>query len=349
MNGKPAINSLLPSMSSPGTLLVTGGAGYIGSHTVRHLLEQGEKIVVLDNLVFGHREALPRDRVTFVQGDMADGALLERLFAEHRPEAVLHFAAFAFVGESVTDPLKYYRNNLAAPLVLLEAMQRHGCRRFIFSSTCATYGNPVKVPMNEDHPQAPVNPYGASKWMLERVLRDCDHAWGLKSVFLRYFNASGSDPSGEIGEDHDPETHLIPRILMAATGEIPEISVFGTDYPTPDGTCIRDYIHVCDLASAHAKALGYLRQGGGTTPVNLGTGRGFSVKEILQTAEDVTGRRIPVTYGPRRAGDPPELICEPSRAKSLLGWEAQFKDPRSHIEHAWRWMTGPGGGRYPRS
>ncbi|HEY1081842.1 MAG TPA: UDP-glucose 4-epimerase GalE, partial [Prosthecobacter sp.] len=261
-------------MASKGTLLITGGAGYIGSHTVKHLLELGERIVVLDSLVFGHRDALPKDRVTFVHGDMSDASLVDELFADHQPEAVLHFAAFAYVGESVTDPLKYYRNNLAAPLVLLEAMQRHGCKRFIFSSTCATYGNPERVPMDEEHPQAPVNPYGASKWMLERVLKDCDHAWGLKSVFLRYFNASGCDLEGEIGEDHNPETHLIPRILMAATGEIPEITVFGTDYPTPDGTCIRDYIHVNDLASAHALALDYLRKGGDTTPVNLGTGRG---------------------------------------------------------------------------
>jgi len=329
-----------------GTLLVTGGAGYIGSHTVARLHEGGERVVVLDNLVFGHREALPAAGVTFVQGDMADAGLVERVFAEHKPEAVLHFAAFAYVGESVTDPLKYYRNNLAAPLVLLEAMQRHGCRRFIFSSTCATYGDPVRVPMNEEHPQAPVNPYGASKWMLERVLKDCDAAWGLKSVFLRYFNASGCDPEGRIGEDHDPETHLIPRILMAAKGEIEGLTIFGDDYPTPDGTCVRDYIHVCDLASAHEKALAHLRGGGGTTPVNLRTGRGFSVKEILRAAEQVTGVSIPVTYGPRRAGDPAELVCDPAKAKALLDWEAGHKDPRSHIESAWRWMTGPRGGRY---
>ncbi|HRJ11477.1 MAG TPA: UDP-glucose 4-epimerase GalE [Prosthecobacter sp.] len=329
-----------------GTLLVTGGAGYIGSHTVARLHEGGERVVVLDNLVFGHREALPAAGVTFVKGDMADAGLVERVFAEHKPEAVLHFAAFAYVGESVTDPLKYYRNNLAAPLVLLEAMQRHGCRRFIFSSTCATYGDPVRVPMNEEHPQAPVNPYGASKWMLERVLRDCGTAWGLRSVFLRYFNASGCDPEGRIGEDHDPETHLIPRILMAAKGEIEGLTIFGDDYPTPDGTCVRDYIHVCDLASAHEKALAHLRGGGDTTAVNLGTGRGFSVKEILRAAEQVTGVSIPVTYGPRRAGDPAELVCDPSRAKALLGWEAEHKDPRGHIESAWRWMTGPRGGRY---
>ncbi len=331
-----------------GTLLVTGGAGYIGSHTVQHLLERGERIVVLDSLVFGHREALPPDRVTFVEGDLSDAALVDQVFAAHRPEAVLHFAAFCYVGESVTDPLKYYRNNVAAPLTLLEAMQRHGTRRFIFSSTCATYGDPVRVPMDETHPQQPVNPYGASKLMLERVLADCGAAWGLKSVFLRYFNASGSDPGGVIGEDHDPETHLIPRVLMAATGEIEAITVFGTDYPTPDGTCIRDYVHVCDLARAHALALEHLRRGGDSTAVNLGTGRGFSVKEIITTAESVTGRKIPVSYGPRRAGDPPELVCAPARARSVLGWEAEYKDPRSHIEHAWKWLTGPRKGRYAR-
>ncbi|WP_395749181.1 UDP-glucose 4-epimerase GalE [Prosthecobacter sp.] len=331
---------------SQGTLLITGGAGYIGSHTVRHLLEQNERVVVLDNLVFGHREALPLDRVTLVEGDMADAGLVEKLFAEHKPEAVLHFAAFAYVGESVTDPLKYYRNNLAAPLTLLETMQRHGCKRFIFSSTCASYGDPVRIPIDETHPQAPVNPYGASKWMLERVLRDCGTAWGLKSVFLRYFNASGCHPSGEIGEDHNPETHLIPRILMAATGEIENITVFGTDYATPDGTCIRDYIHVCDLASAHALALSYLRKGGETIAVNLGTGRGFSVKEIISTAEAVTGKKISVIYGPRRAGDPSELVAEPKLAKEMLQWQAVHTDPRDHIESAWKWMNGERRGRY---
>jgi UDP-glucose-4-epimerase GalE len=253
------------------------------------------------------------------------------------------------VGESVTDPLKYYRNNLAAPLTLLEAMQKHGCKQFIFSSTCATYGDPQFMPMSEDHPQQPVNPYGASKWMLERVLRDCGTAWGLRCVFLRYFNASGCDLEGEIGEDHNPETHLIPRILMAITGEIEAITVFGTDYPTPDGTCIRDYIHVNDLASAHALALTYLRDGGETTAVNLGTGRGFSVKEIIQTAESVAGQTVPVQYGPRRAGDPSDLICNPAKAKRVLGWEAEHKDPRSHIESAWKWMSGPRQGRYPKA
>lgn len=335
-------------MQSKGTLLVTGGAGYIGSHTVKHLLANHERIVVLDNLVFGHREALPLDRVTFVEGDMGDAGLMDKLFADHQPEAVLHFAAFAFVGESVENPLKYYRNNLAAPLTVLEAMQKHGTRRFIFSSTCATYGNPVSFPMDETHPQKPVNPYGESKFMLEQMLKDCDRAFGLKSVFLRYFNASGCDLEGEIGEDHTPETHLIPRVLMAATGEIESLTVFGTDYPTPDGTCIRDYIHVQDLARAHALALDYLRKGGESVAVNLGTGRGFSVKEIIATAEAVTGKTIPVSYGPRRAGDPPELVANPAKAKAVLGWEAELKEPRQHIESAWKWMTGPGKGRYSR-
>lgn len=333
-------------MSEKGTLLITGGAGYIGSHTVKHLLAQAEHIVVLDNLVFGHREALPLDKVTLIKGDMADGHIVDLVFQEHKPEAVLHFAAYAYVGESVENPLKYYRNNIAAPLNVLDAMQRHEVKKFIFSSTCATYGNPKFVPMDETHPQEPVNPYGASKLMLERVLKDCDTAWGLKSVFLRYFNASGCDSEGVIGEDHDPETHLIPRILMAATGEIESITVFGTDYPTADGTCIRDYIHVEDLALAHALALAHLRKGGETTAVNLGTGRGFSVKEIISTAEQVTGKTIPVTYGPRRAGDPPELVANPAKAKEVLGWEAQHKDPREHIESAWKWLTGPRKGRY---
>ncbi len=334
-------------MAEKGTLLVTGGAGYIGSHTIKALLEAGEKIVVLDSLVHGHREALPRDRVTFVHGDMSDAALLEKVFAEHRPEAVLHFAAYAYVGESVTDPLKYYRNNLGASLILLSAMERHRCRRFIFSSTCATYGNPQAIPMDETHPQEPVNPYGASKLMLERVLQDCEKAWNLRSVFLRYFNASGCDLEGKIGEDHDPETHLIPRVLMAALGQLPEVVVFGTDYPTSDGTCVRDYIHVEDLARAHAKALTYLRNEGQSAAFNLGTGRGFSVKEIITVAEAVTGRPIPVRFGPRREGDPPELVCNPAKAKAILSWEAVHRDPQVHVASAWKWLSGPHQGKYP--
>ena len=329
-------------------LLVIGGAGYIGSHTVLQLLDQHERVIVLDNLVMGHRDALPMDRVTFIQGEMADAALVDALFAEHQPEAVIHFAAFAYVGESVADPLKYYRNNLAAPVTVLEAMQRHGCRRFILSSTCATYGDPVRVPIDETHPQVPVNPYGASKWMLERILKDCDRAWGLKTVFLRYFNASGCHPDGEIGHDQHPETRLIPLVLLAAQGKTKAITVYGTDYETPDGTCVRDYIHVCDLASAHALALKYLREGGETTAVNLGTGRGFSVKEIIATAEEITGLKIPVIYGERRAGDPAELVADARRARELLGWTPQHLHPREHIESAWKWMTGPRGGRFEK-
>jgi UDP-glucose 4-epimerase len=334
-------------MQSPtSSLLITGGAGYIGSHTVKHLLAQHEHIIVLDNLVFGHTEALDPNRVTFIRGELADADLIEQIFSQHRIEAVLHFAAYAFVGESVTDPLKYYRNNLAAPLTVIEAMQRHGCKRFIFSSTCATYGNPQSIPMDEQHPQQPVNPYGASKQMLERVLIDCDHAWGLRSVILRYFNASGCAADGSIGEDHAPETHLIPRILMAITGEIDAIDIFGTDYPTPDGTCIRDYIHVTDLARAHALALDHLRREGSSIAVNLGTGKGFSVRDILRTAEEVTGKKVPVRYGPRRPGDPPELVANPARAKAILGWTAQHTDPAEHIRSAWAWLTGPQKGRY---
>ena len=320
-----------------GTLLITGGAGYIGSHTVRHLLEQHERIVVLDNLVFGHRAALPLDRITFVEGDMCDAPLMERLFTEHQPEAVLHFAAFAYVGESVTDPLKYYRNNLAAPLTLLGAMQRHDCRRFIFSSTCATYGDPVRMPIDESHPQSPVNPYGASKWMLERVLRDCGHAWGLKSVFLRYFNASGCHPSGEIGEDHNPETHLIPLVLQAAAGTRANITIFGTDYATPDGTCIRDYVHVVDLIEAHILALDRLLAGGASGRFNLGTGHGFSVREVIDAAEATLGMAIPQAAGARRGGDPARLVCDGTRARADLGWAPSRSSLPRMIADAWRW------------
>lgn len=327
-------------------VLVTGGAGYIGSHTVRLLASQGRKVVVLDNLVYGHRDAIVDDGVELVVGDVGDRALLEDLFTRHAFAAVVHFAAFAYVGESVTDPLKYYRNNTAEPLTLLEVMQAHGCRNFVFSSTCATYGVPEAVPISESNPQAPINPYGRSKLMLEWILADCDRAWGLKSACLRYFNASGSSEDGLIGEDHDPETHLIPRVLMAVTGEIPHVDVFGTDYPTPDGTGVRDYIHVADLASAHSKALDHLGAGGDSIRCNLGTGVGVSVKEIIAAVEEVTGKKVPVQYGPRRAGDPPELLADPRLAKELLGWEAQHRDVRDMVRTAWTWLSGPRGGRY---
>ena len=331
-------------MTAP--VLVTGGAGYIGSHTVRLLASQGRKVVVLDNLVYGHREAIVDQGVELVVGEVGDRALLTELFARHSFGAVVHFAAYAYVGESVTDPLKYYRNNTAEPLTLLEVMQEHGCKAFVFSSTCATYGVPEAVPISESNPQAPINPYGRSKLMLEWILADCDRAWGLKSACLRYFNASGSSEDGLIGEDHDPETHLIPRVLMAVTGEIPHVDVFGTDYPTPDGTGVRDYIHVADLASAHAKALDHLAAGGDSIRCNLGTGVGVSVKEIIAAVEEVTGKKVPVQYGPRRAGDPPELLADPRLAKELLGWQAQHRDVRDMVRTAWTWISGPRGGRY---
>jgi UDP-glucose 4-epimerase len=333
--------------SSP--ILVTGGAGYIGSHTVRLLASQGRKVVVLDNLVFGHREAIVDPGVELVEGSIGDRALLDGLFARHKFGAVVHFAAYAYVGESVSEPLKYYRNNTAEPITLLEAMRDHGCRVFIFSSTCATYGEPERLPLVESHPQRPINPYGRSKLMLEWILKDCDSAWGLKTACLRYFNASGSSADGRIGEDHDPETHLIPRVLMTLTGEVDKLQVFGTDYDTPDGTCIRDYIHVEDLADAHARALDLLSAGGESLQCNLGTGVGVSVREIIQAAEAVTGRTVPVAYGPRREGDPARLVADPSRAEEVLGWVAKHRDVREIVASAWTWMSAPGGGRFPRN
>ena len=330
-------------------VLVTGGAGYIGSHTVRLLASQGRKIVVLDNLVFGHEGAVVDPGVELVVGDVGDQDLLRSLFQKHRFGAVVHFAAYAYVGESVTNPLKYYQNNRAEPIKLLQVMQESGCRVFVFSSTCATYGVPDRLPITEANTQNPINPYGRSKLMVEWILRDCDTAWGLKSACLRYFNASGASPDGKIGEDHDPETHLIPRVMMAVTGEIDSIEVFGTDYDTPDGTCIRDYIHVEDLADAHARALDHLAAGGDSVRCNLGTGVGVSVKEIIGAVEEVTGKAVPVKYGPRREGDPASLVADPSLAKELLGWEASRKDVRQMVDSAWKWVSGPLNGRYPKN
>ena len=329
------------------SVLVTGGAGYIGSHTVRLLCSEGYKVVVLDNLVYGHPGAVVDDSVELVIGDVGDRELLNRLFTEHNFSGVIHFAAYAYVGESVTDPLKYYRNNTAEPLTLLEVMSNFGCKSFVFSSTCATYGEPEKLPLTEDHPQKPVSPYGKSKLMVEWILDDCDVAWDLKSVALRYFNASGCSTDGLIGEDHDPETHLIPLVLQAVKGEVPQITVFGTDYSTDDGTCIRDYIHVEDLATAHLAALRHLSRGGASLRCNLGTGVGVSVQQIIDIAEEVTGQKIPVKYGQRRPGDPGHLVADPSSAKKLLNWEASRKDPRSMIETAWKWMSQSHGGHFP--
>jgi len=329
-------------------ILVTGGAGYIGSHTVRLFASQGRKVVVLDNLVYGHRDAIVDEGVELVDGEVGDTELVASLFKKHGFGAVVHFAAYAYVGESVTDPLKYYANNTAEPVKLLKVMQEYGCKVFVFSSTCATYGEPEAIPLVETNPQNPINPYGRSKLMVEWILKDCDRAWGLKSACLRYFNASGSSEDGRIGEDHDPETHLIPRVLMAITGEIDGIEVFGTDYDTPDGTCIRDYIHVDDLASAHARALDHLSAGRDSFQCNLGTGVGVSVKEIISAAEDVTGSKVPVTYGPRRAGDPAMLVADPSRAREILGWQAEHRDVRDMVATAWKWMDGPRKGRFER-
>lgn len=333
-------------MSQP--ILVTGGAGYIGSHTVRLLAGLGHKVVVLDNLVYGHHDAIVDEGVDLVIGAVGDRELLRSLFAKHRFGAVVHFAAYAFVGESVTDPLKYYRNNTAEPLTLLEVMRENDCKVFVFSSTCATYGVPERLPIVESNSQKPINPYGRSKLMLEWILADCEYAWGLRSACLRYFNASGSSDDARIGEDHEPETHLIPRVLMAITGEIPAIEVFGTDYDTPDGTCIRDYIHVADLADAHAKALDHLAGGGASVRCNLGTGVGVSVKEIIAAAEEVTGRKVPIVYGPRREGDPARLVADPSMARDVLGWSARHQDVREMVRSAWAWISGPRKGRFAR-
>lgn len=327
-------------------ILVTGGAGYIGSHTVRLLANQGRPIVVLDNLSFGHEQAIIDPGVELVIGDVGNPQLVRALFEKHRFQAVVHFAAFAYVGESVTDPLKYYQNNTAEPVKLLQIMQEFGCKVFVFSSTCATYGVPEKLPITEANPQNPINPYGRSKLMVEWILKDCGHAWGLRSACLRYFNASGCSEDGKIGEDHEPETHLIPRVMMAVTGEIEFLEVFGTDYATPDGTCIRDYIHVEDLADAHALALDHLLAGGQSLACNLGTGVGVSVKEIISAVEEVTKLPVPVRYGPRRPGDPDSLVADPQLAKKLLGWEAKRKDVREMVRPAWVWMSSPGQGRY---
>ena len=333
-------------MTDTRAILVTGGAGYIGSHTVRLLAGEGRKIVVLDNLVHGHEDSIIDTAVDFVLGGIGDHALLRSLFQRYDFSSVVHFAAFAYVGESVTKPLKYYRNNTAEPLALLEVMEEFGCKNFVFSSTCATYGIPDQIPITEKTRQSPINSYGRSKLMLEWILADCETAWGLRSACLRYFNASGCAEDGLIGEDHNTETHLIPRVLMALTGEAGPVEIFGTDYPTPDGTCIRDYIHVKDLAAAHAKALDHLANGGNSVRVNLGTGVGISVKEIISAVEKVTGQTVPLVLGNRRAGDPAHLVADPSLAAELLGWRATRLDIVETVRSAWAWMNGPKRGRY---
>jgi UDP-arabinose 4-epimerase len=317
------------------TILVTGGAGYVGSHACKALAAAGHTPVAYDNLSRGHREFARWGPLEV--GELADAAQLDAVFARHRIDAVMHFAALAYVGESVEQPALYYRTNVGGTLELLEAMRRARVNLLVFSSTCATYGVPERMPISEDLPQQPINPYGATKLMIERVLRDYEPAYGLRSVALRYFNAAGCDPDGEVGEDHEPETHLIPRVLMAADGLLPRIDVFGTDYPTPDGTCLRDYIHVADLADGHVRALDYLQRGGASTAINLGTGRAFSVREVIAAAERVTGRRIPVHEDARRAGDPPVLVADATRARTLLGFAARFTEIEPIVATAWRW------------
>lgn len=321
------------------TILVTGGAGYIGSHTVRALQAQGYQPIVLDNLSNGQRAiAAEVLQVPLIVGDTRDRLLLDRLFAEHPIQAVIHFAASIEVGESVRDPGNFYANNVSGSLTLLQAMVAAGCQQLVFSSTCATYGLPQVIPIPEDHPQATINPYGRSKWMVEQFLQDFQAAYGLRSVIFRYFNAAGADPKGDLGEAHDPETHLIPLVLQAAAGQRPSIQVYGTDYPTSDGTCIRDYIHVCDLADAHVRGLTYLADGGATTAFNLGNGNGFSVKEVIATAERVTQRSIPVQLSDRRPGDAIALVGSSDKARQILGWEPQFPSLETMIQHAWQWQ-----------
>lgn len=316
-------------------ILVVGGAGYIGSHMVKRLGQAGCHVTTLDNLSSGHRDAVLFGE--FVLGDIADRPLLEQVFARGQFDAVMHFASFIQVGESVQAPAKYYGNNLVNTLQLLDVMLTHGVKHLIFSSTAATFGEPQYVPIDEAHPQQPINPYGRTKLMVEQILADYDKAYGLKSVCLRYFNAAGADPEGQLGERHDPETHLVPLVLQAANGRRSHISVFGRDYDTPDGTCIRDYIHIADLCEAHWLALQHLRRGGASEAFNLGNGNGFSVQEVIDTAQQVTGRIIPVQEGPRRAGDPARLVADATRAREQLGWRPQYADLATLIGHAWAW------------
>ena len=317
-------------------ILVCGGAGYIGSHAVHALVEKGEQVVIVDNLQTGHRGAL-NPAAKFYEGDIRDAAVLDKIFTENKIEAVIHFAANSLVGESMEKPLLYFNNNVYGMQVLLEAMVRHGVDKIVFSSTAATYGEPKRVPIHEDDETCPTNTYGETKLTMEKMMKWVSRANGVRYVSLRYFNAAGALPDGSIGEDHATETHLIPLILQVPTGRRDHITVFGDDYPTPDGTCLRDYIHVVDLADAHVLALEYLRKGGASDIFNLGNGQGFSVKEMIAAAEKATGRSIKVEIGARRAGDPAQLIASSEKARSVLGWKPQFTDVEQVIGTAWRW------------
>lgn len=316
-------------------ILVTGGAGYIGSHTCKQLKAAGYTPVTFDNMVYGHEWAVKWGPL--VKGDIQDRAALDAAFAKYAPAAVIHFAAYTYVGESVEDPGKYYRNNVYGTVNLLEAMRDHNCGNIIFSSTCATYGVPETMPMTEQLPQRPINPYGWTKLMIEQVLRDFEHAHGIKHMALRYFNAAGADPDGEIGEDHDPETHLIPLTVLAGLGRRGPIKIFGQDYPTPDGTAIRDYIHVTDLADAHVLGLGVLLDGGESRMINLGTGHGASVREVVDAVGRSLGSPVPAENAPRRAGDPPMLVADATRAKTELSWTPRYTNLDDIVGTACRW------------
>ncbi|MFK5854534.1 MAG: UDP-glucose 4-epimerase GalE [Bacteroidota bacterium] len=316
-------------------ILVVGGAGYIGSHMVKMLSKAGHYVTTLDNLSNGYQDAVKYGE--FVEGDIADAVLLDKLFSENTFDGVMHFASYIQVGESVEKPSMYYRNNVSNTQVLLDVMVEHGVKCFIFSSTAATFGEPDYTPIDEAHSQKPINPYGHSKLMVEQILRDFDHAYGLKSVSLRYFNAAGADPEGELGERHIPETHLIPLVLQAASGRRDNITVFGTDYDTPDGTCIRDYIHINDLCSAHLLGLEHLVAGGETKTYNMGNGQGYSIKELIDVAKDVTGSNFKVVLGERRDGDPARLVADSSLLQKELGWKPEFAGLDIILRHAWEW------------
>jgi len=318
-------------------ILVTGGAGYIGSHTTKALSQAGYLPITFDNLVYGHSWAVRWGPL--IEADLADPTALQRVFRDYKVEGVIHFAAYAYVGESMAHPEKYFRNNVANTLNLLEAMQAAGVRNIVFSSTCATYGMPREVPIPEDHRQHPINPYGESKLFIERVLHWHHLAHGLRYAALRYFNAAGADPDGEIGEDHDPETHLIPLAIETALGKRNYLDIFGTDYPTPDGTAVRDYIHVTDLATAHVRALEKLLAGDAGFSVNLGTGQGYSVREVVETVRKIGGAEVITRESPRRPGDPPILVAAPTRAGQLLGWHPRYSDLSTIVKTAWDWHT----------
>jgi len=316
-------------------ILVIGGAGYIGSHMVKELISHGREVVILDNLTTGHRESVPDGE--FIKGDLGDENLLQRIFKIYPIHTVMHFAAFSLVGESVQFPLKYFENNVSKTITLLKVMLVHGIKRFIFSSSASVYGEPEEIPITENCSVRPTNPYGASKLMVEDILQECDKAHGLKYISLRYFNAAGADETGTIGENHNPESHLIPLVLKAAKGEKKNITVFGTDYPTKDGTCIRDYIHVTDLAQAHLLAMDALENGESSNIYNMGNSHGYSVKEVIETARQVTGLQIPVKEGPRRPGDPAILVAGSEKIKKELGWQPKFQDLETIVKTAWKW------------